>query len=105
MIPAEIVAEFFYHGTSLAEVAGFDDLQMRWICFRERDEQGSLVRNPGYAGPSRIRKEASFEGMFRQAKAYQGLNELEVDLSWQQYLDENPSLVKFLRRKEMEPWH
>jgi len=90
-----------YHGTTLAEISRLTSYQLQWVYFRERDEQGRLVKQirPVAADVVQKRKPVSFEEMFRGVKRFQGLDDAKTEEAWQQYIVENPSIRRHLRKK------
>ena len=100
---AEIVSDLTYAGKPLSEIAGYDDLQLRWIIFRARDKHGRLIRKtkdlPDWVevdeeGQRIISNPKPFEFMFRQVQLNRGKSREEADKDWQGFLAENPKLGK-----------
>jgi hypothetical protein len=97
---AEIVAELVNHQVPLSEIAGLDDLQIKWIFFRERDEKGELIReNIHDSAKGYVKTPVSFESMYRQVKKRQGLTPEQTEIAWEKYLEENPSLLDQITRQ------
>lgn len=100
---AELVSELLYAGKTRAEIAGYDDIFMRWVLCRKRDENGSLIRVPDdlpnwvgdhldSRGHWMIRNPRGFGEMFRQVKRQQGL---EPETAWKQWRAENPKYGEY----------
>lgn len=98
---AELVCELMYAGKTRAEIAGYDDVFMRWVLCRQRDDQGRLVRVPdglpGWVmkhldsdGHWSIKNPQPFGSMFRDVKKQQGLSEIEQQRAWSLWKLENP---------------
>lgn len=98
---AELVSELLYAGKSLAEVAGYDTIQMVWVVCRKRDKWGRLVRNVdslppwvavGEDGMRIVTSPMPFQSLYYRSKIYQGADPVEAHKSWQEYQLDNPKL-------------
>jgi hypothetical protein len=97
---AEIVSELVDKGRTLQEIAGLDFVQLRWIFFRERNEDGSLKRPQVYE--PRITKPVSYEQMFRDHAA-KFMDAAEVEKTWQDWLNADDQWeFRALRQRQQE---
>lgn len=83
----------------MAEIADLDDAQLFYIYYRPRDEWGNLTEEEETEKPI-IRQQVSFESMYKDLWTKRGLTEEQVNQKWQNYLAENPSLVKWLEKRK-----
>ncbi len=100
-----MISELMYAGKSLREIAGYSDLQLRRIVFRERDKFGALVRVdddlPEYVrntmdenGHRVVKNPKPFAIMFKQVAKRKGMDDKTVAEQWESYVKDNPKLKK-----------
>lgn len=99
------MCELLYAGKTRSEIAGYDDVFMRWVLCRQRDENGSLVRVPDGL-PSWVMKHLDSKGhwniknpqpygkMFHQVMKQQGLTEEQREEAWKRWKRDNPGYGK-----------
>jgi hypothetical protein len=87
-----------YAGKTLAEIAGMDDLQMRWVVSRRRDQQGRLIRRdrelPEWVevdaeGMRIITQPRRFGDVFRRTYEELGLSQQQIEARWTGFWNEN----------------
>lgn len=104
---AELVCELLYAGKTRKEIAGYDDLFLRYVLCRPRDETGRLRRhNPELPrwvtenldanGHWRIKNAKPFSAMMRQLMEHQGLDEEQRQVAWERWRAENPNFGKVI---------
>jgi len=100
---AELVSELLYAGKSLAEIAGYDDVQLSRVVFRRRDRYGRLLRQaeelpPGVCvdedGMRVVTNPVPYAVMYRQVRQGQGLGRNQAEADWLRFLALNPKLGK-----------
>ena len=97
----EIVAELLNANKPLAEVAGYDDVQMRWLLFRERDRWGQLMRvdkdlppwvHVDEDGMRIVKNPTPFEKMYKQVRQYQRWTPENIEDDWLDFKRHNPKM-------------
>lgn len=95
------MSELLYAGKTIAEVAGYDDLQTMEVVFRKRDANGSLVRGGGLPpgvnvdadGMRIIKNRQPLERVYKKLKKeFAGLTESQADEQWERFRAENPTM-------------
>lgn len=96
-----MVAELVYHlHVPIETIAGLTDLQLRYLYFRDRNDDGRLK---GFQDANDIPKvsasqRVSFESMYKHRLSNRGFKEEQVEGRWEEFVRKNPSIVKVLTK-------
>lgn len=92
------MSQLVKNGVPLREIAGLDDFQMAWVYFRPRNKYGELLRPRQKKKKGHVGKPVHFQDMFKALWTKRGMTQEEIDIRWQRYKENNPSLSRWLRR-------
>lgn len=99
---AQLISELRHAGHTLADIAGYDDVQISHVICLKRDKYGQLVRRkrndlPDWVevdenGMRIISKPVPFSKMYRQVQRDRGLSKEAASGRWKAYQAANPKL-------------